>query len=156
MRVLEYFSTPLEITTMTQHDLKIRNTSFTKIISSLREKGFKNSAVRIEELKTIQDLEAGEKPLSFESVQGFQKFIPEFTQLGEPVLGLFPQGTLSAGWKLASNKHILIEFLDNNTVSFAMIGPSDSAPDNKLRINGRATVRDALQALCERGVTQGT
>ncbi len=126
----------------------------TKIISRLRNEGLVDSADRVVELAGLQDFEEGEQPLSIESAQGFQDFILKFRELGEPVLGLFPEGTLSAGWRVADNKHLLIEFLDSDAISFAMIGPNDSAPDGKFRLNCRANQERVLKTLYQNGVAQ--
>ncbi len=122
------------------------------ILTRLEEKGFKNNAARIKELMGLQDFEEGEQPLSFESTRGFQEFVFEFPVLGEPVLGIFPEGTLSAGWRIADNKHLVIEFLDSNIVSFALIGPDDNASDKKFRLNGRGDRKKIIKILSKNGV----
>ncbi len=124
------------------------------VLSYLEKMGFKKNAARIKELMEYQDFEEGEQPLSLESAQGFQEFICEFRALGEPILGLFPKGTLSVEWKFSRNKHFLIEFLNKEQVSFAMIGPDESAPDGKFRLNGRTSREEMVKLLLERGVTK--
>ena len=133
-------------------DSRDQENLFSKIITSLHENGFKESAARIDELRKMEDLDDGEKPLFAESALGFPEFIARFSCLGEPVLGLFPEGTLSAGWRVADNKHLLIEFLDRNNISFAMIGPDGT--DGKFRLNGRGSQEAGLQALERNGVAQ--
>ena len=124
-----------------------KNKQYAQTIMDIRKQGFAESAERINELADMQDFEEGEKPLSFESIKGFQAFITEFDQLGEPVLGVFPEGTLSAGWRVSDNKHLLLEFLENNEISFAMIGPDDEAVDGKFRHNGRGSKKSVLKTL---------
>ena len=136
------------------HDASVRRRQFSLISLSLQEEDFTKSAERISELVELQDFEEGEKPLSLESVQNFQKFIRDFTVLGEPRLGIFPEGTLSAGWRLADNKHLLLEFLENDEVSFAMIGPDDEAADGKFRLNGRGSKRSVLESLNNNNIPQ--
>ncbi len=131
----------------------IQEILFSHVILSLNS-NFKESAERIDVLRKIEDLEDGENPLSVESAQGFSNFIPKFTNLGEPLLGLFPEGTLSAEWRVADDKHFLIEFIDNHTISFAMIVPDTNAQDGKFRLNGRGSQEAGLQALKKNGVTQ--
>ncbi len=127
---------------------------FVRVSSVLREHGFERSADRIHELVGFQDFEEGEQPLSPESAQGFQGFLCEFRVLGEPILGLFSEGTLCATWRLADNKNLLIEFLDSNNLSFAMIGPDNDAPDGKYRANGRTNREGMLGILAQKGVAQ--
>ena len=124
-----------------------RSEQFSSVFVSLRGQGFTESAERINELADLQDFEEGEKPLSIKSAQSFQKFIGDFTVLGEPTLGFFSEGTLSAGWRLADNKHFLLEFFENNEISFAMIGPDDEAVDGKFRLNGRGSKKNVLEHL---------
>ena len=140
------------------HNPSIINPDFLKnngiIPAFLKNNGLKESAERIEELHNLEDLEDGEQPLLLESAQGFCDFILEFRKLGEPILGVFPQGTLSAGWRLADNRHLLIEFLERNLISFAMIGPDNKERDKKFRLNGRASREKVLNILSETGVTE--
>ncbi len=128
--------------------------TFSKIISRLHLKGFPESAARINELRQMDDddFEEGDKPLSVESARGFAKFITRFACLGEPGLGLFSTGTLSAGWKVAENKHLLLEFFDDNNLCFAMIKPDESNPDGKFRLNGNGSQEAVLRTLEESGV----
>ena len=136
------------------HNALVRREQFSSISVSLHEQGFTESAERINELADLQDFEEGEKPLSIKSAQSFQQFLGDFTVLGEPALGVFSEGTLSAGWRLADNKHILLEFLENNEISFAMIGPDDDAADGKFRLNGRGSKRIVLEHLNNNNLPQ--
>ncbi len=129
------------------HNALVRRERFSSIFVSLQEQGFTESAERINELANLQDFEEGEKPLSLESAHSFQQFIGDFTVLGEPILGIFSEGTLSAGWRLADNKHFLLEFLENHAISFAMITPDDDATDGKFRLNGRGSKKRVLKSL---------
>ncbi len=130
------------------------NTMWDLILSRLEEKGFRKNAARIKELIEFQGFEEGEQPLSLESAQGFQEFICEFCALGEPILGLFPEGTLSAGWRIADNKHLIMDFLDSNIVSFALIGPDGNAADKKFRLNGRGNQKKIIKILAKNGVEE--
>ena len=136
------------------HNVLVRREQFSSIFMSLQEQSFTESAERINELANLQDFEEGEKPLSLESVRNFQQFIGDFTVLGEPTLGIFSEGTLSAGWRLADNKHLLLEFLENNEISFAMIGPDDDATDGKFRLNGRGRKKRVLESLNNNNIPQ--
>ena len=136
------------------HDALVRSEQFFSVFVSLQEQGFTESAKRINELAGMQDFEEGEKPLSIKSAQGFQEFIGGFAVLGEPTLGIFSEGTLSAGWRVSDNKHLLLEFLENNEISFAMIGPDDDAVDGKFRLNGRGSKNSILKTLNNNNVSQ--
>ena len=120
---------------------------FNPVVSSLFAQGLNGTAKRLQELAVWDNLEGEEGNLSIGSAQNFQKFIKEFTILGEPLLGIFPQDTLSAGWCISTNQHLLIEFFDDDQVSFAIIMPSEDSPDGKFRLNGRGTRASALKCL---------
>ena len=136
------------------HDALVRRERFSSVFVSLQEQGFTESAKRINELADLQDFEEGEKPLSIKSAQSFQEFIGGFAVLEEPTLGIFSEGTLSAGWRVSDNKHLLLEFLENNEISFAMIGPDDDAVDGKFRLNGRGSKNSILKTLNNNNVSQ--
>ena len=132
----------------------IQDEQYAQTIVDIREQGFVESTERIDYLWNDQAIEDGENPLSFKSIKGFQAFITELNQLGEPVLGVFPEGTLSAEWRVSDNKHLLIEFLDDKKISFAMIGPDDDATDGKFRLNGRGRKKSVLETLNNNNVSQ--
>ena len=121
---------------------------FNQIVSQLIElPDFSECAARLAQLRTFDDLEENEKPLSLESAKGFLSFVCEFKDLGPPILGLFSQGTLSAGWRIADNKHLLIEPVGENNISFAIIKPDLTSPDQKFRVNGRGTCQTVIETL---------
>lgn len=124
-----------------------------KMIASLKHQGFSKCAERLAYLQSADDLEKDDKPLSPESVQGFVKLVGAFRDLGEPLLGLFSEGTLSVEWRIADDKHLLIEPLDSEHASFAFIGPS-IRQGNKFRLNGRGTIADIISTLRVHGVNQ--
>lgn len=121
-------------------------------IALLNSLGYIKCAERIELLRNDDDLEEGEAPLSPESVKTFLAFITdirltsEFKGLGEPLMGKFSQGTLSADWRALDGKYLLIEFHANGIVSFAMI-------DGKSRLNGRGTREEIISILRKQEVT---
>lgn len=120
-----------------------------QIAEDLKYLGYSNCAEDICWFHDDNDLEEGEQPLNPESAKGFLSFITQFGDLGEPMLGPFPEGTLSVEWRIADNKHLLVEPLDSKNACFALIGPSDSldSPDGKFRLNGRGTIKDVIKTL---------
>jgi len=74
-----------------------------------------------------------------------------FPNLGEPALGVFASGTLSVGWRIADDKHLLVEPLDNSHAAFALIGPA-AQPGEEFRANGKGTIAEVINALREHGV----
>lgn len=128
--------------------------SIEEIIEHINRLGYLGCSERIAFLNNTDDLEEGELPLCLESAKGFLLFFTQFDVLGEPVLGLFPEGTLSAGWRLAENKHLLVEPLDSQNASFALIGPSNDNPDEKFRLNGRGKIVEVIKTLKRQGIDQ--
>ncbi|MCY3973315.1 MAG: hypothetical protein OXF52_03840 [Candidatus Dadabacteria bacterium] len=123
-----------------------------EVIRNLRHFGHDRYADRIDFLHKYDDFDDGEKPLSFESAITFLSFITneifssEFKNLGEPLIGLFSEGTLSAEWKL-KNRHLLIEFHADDVASFAMI-------DGEARLNGRNCSRCIVSTLMSQSVPE--
>jgi len=122
-------------------------TSFEELMIALRVRGFNESAEEIEGLRSTDDMEPGDEPLSFESVRGFVKLMDAFQDLGEPMLGRFSAGTLSVEWRIADDKHLLVEPLDGDYASFALIGPSLTAGADRFRLNGRGKIADVVATL---------
>lgn len=127
------------------------------IINFLRLLGYQKCAKRIEFLQNCDDFEQGEEPLSLESARSFFSFMSgffnEFRQLGEPIVGIFSKGTLSAEWRTPDNKHLLIEFHANDVVSFAMIVSNPESKNDKFRLNGRGSCKEVINVLRKQGIT---
>jgi len=121
--------------------------SFEGLMFALKMKGFNESVAEVEMLCSTDDLEPGDKPLSLESVRGFVKLIDAFRDLGEPMVGRFSAGTLSVEWRIADDKHLLVEPLDGDNASFALIGPSLTAGEDEFCLNGRGKIADVVAAL---------
>lgn len=138
----KYFLVSLLNSLSPKHEIK-------RIAEDLKYLGYSNCAEDICWFHDDNDLEEGEQPLNPESAKGFLSFITQFGDLGEPMLGPFPEGTLSVEWRIADNKHLLVEPLDSKNACFALIAPSDSldSPDGKLYLNGRGTIKDIIKTL---------
>lgn len=121
--------------------------AFEELFSSLRRHGFGASAECLVDLRFANDFEEGDEPLSFESVRGFVKLMDVFQDLGEPMLGRFSAGTLSVEWRIADDKHLLVEPLDGDNASFALIGPSLNPGADRFHLNGRGKISDVVEAL---------
>ena len=126
---------------------------FQRVFRALRKRGFHESAEQLHELHTLEDMEGG-TALSLEASQSFVQFIDKLKIPGIPVLGIFHHGTLSAGWRIAKNKHVLLEFVNPKQLRFAMIAPDRNAPDKRFRLNGQGSHAAVVKFLQERGVTK--
>ena len=67
------------------------------------------------------------------------------------MLGLFSEGTLSVEWRIADNKHLLIEPLDDKNASFAFIGPTNK-PGEEFHLDDRGTIEEVIDILRRHGV----
>lgn len=122
-------------------------TSFEKAVAALKRRGLNESAESIDELLSTDDLEPNDRHLSIESVQGFVELMDIFQDLGEPMLGRFSEGTLSVEWRIADDKHLLLEPLNGGDASFALIGPSPTRGADRIRLNGRGKIADVVDTL---------
>ena len=120
-------------------------------VEKLKKVGLAKSANRINYLRSTDDLEEGDQPLTAESVVGFAKLMYRFRDLGEPMLGLFSEGTLSVEWRIADDKHLLIEPLDDKNASFAFIGPANK-PGEEFHLDDRGTIEEVINTLRIYGV----
>lgn len=125
--------------------------AFDTAIKSLQKCGFVKSANYINYLRSTDDLEEGDQPLTAESVMGFAELMYRFRDLGEPMLGIFSEGTLSVEWRIADDKHLLIEPLDDKNASFAFISPTNKSGE-KFRVNGRGAIEEVIDTLRSHGV----
>ena len=129
----------------------IQSSSFEELIEYLKLNELAGSAERIACLHAAGDLEEGDEPLSIESVKGFVTFIRRFADLGEPLLGLSPQGFLGSTWRIADDKHLYIQFLNANEAMFSSVSPGTE--DGLLfRMSGRGSLPDVLQTLRAKGM----
>lgn len=125
--------------------------AFDTAIKNLQKCGFVKSADYINDLRSTDDLEEGDQPLTAESAMGFAELMYRFRDLGEPMLGIFSEGTLSVEWRIADDKHLLIEPLDDKNASFAFIGPTNK-PGEKFRLNSRGSIEEVIDTLRSNGV----
>lgn len=124
------------------------------ITNRLNELGCPRCAEQVEFLHNYDELEEGEKPLALESAQSFLSFIQDadfwcaVSKAGEPLIGVFPGGTLSVEWRTSENdKHLLMTFRANAAVAFAMI------EDGALHLRGSGPHKKIIDVLRRQGVT---
>lgn len=125
---------------------------FDDLLRSLKRRGFGACAARLVDLRFADDIEEGDEPLSLESARGFVKLMCNFQKLGEPMLGIFPRGTLAVEWRIADDKHLLVQPLDGERATFAFIGPADGDSGSRYRLNGRGAIAKVIDTLQREGV----
>ena len=128
--------------------------AFERIFLALRRQGLGECAARLAYLRSTEDMEEDDAPLSLESARGFVNFINDFQDLGKkPMLGLAPNGELTVEWRIADDKHLGVWPLDSGHVYFAFIGPSEK-PGERFRLSGKDTIAKVIDILREHGVDQ--
>ena len=125
--------------------------SFEEVIEYLKLQELTDSAQRIAYLCAADDLEEGDEPLSLESVKGFVAFMRRFADLGEPLLGLSPQGFLGSTWRIADDKYLYVQYLNANEAIFSSVSPG-TISGHLFRLNGRGSLSDILQTLRAKGM----
>jgi len=126
--------------------------AFEDILRALRRQGLGACAARLAYLRSPDDMEDDDAPLSLESARGFVNFINDFHDLGDrPMLGLAPSGALSVEWRIAADKHLGIWPLDGRHVAFAFIAPADK-PGERFRLSGKGTIAEVIDTLQREGV----
>ena len=128
-----------------------QSSSFEELIECLKLHELAGSAERIAYLCTDSELEEEDEPLSIESVKGFVAFMRRFADLGEPLLGLSPQGFLGSTWRIADDKHLYIQFLNANEAVFSSVSPGTQG-GLLFRMSGRGSLPDVLQTLRAKGM----
>ena len=137
--------------TTTASTINPQLSSFEEVIEYLKLHELAGSAQRIAYLCTAGELEEGDEPLSIESVKGFVAFMCRFADLGEPLLGLSPQGFLGSTWRIADDKHLYIQFLNANEAMFSSVSPGTD-DGHLFRMSGRGSLPDVLQTLRAKGM----
>jgi len=128
---------------------------FEAVLRALRRQGLGACAERLAYLRSPEDMEDDEAPLSLESARGFANFVSDFQDLGKrPMLGLAPSGELSVEWRIAADKHLGVWPLDGGHVAFAFIGPSDKPGGKRIRRSGKGAIAEVINILREHGVDQ--
>ncbi len=113
----------------------VRENLVKAIVLELVNQNFPKSAARILELSHLEDFEDGAQPMSLTSAIGYVQFVDKFLTekfngLGEPLLGILSTGALSASWHLAKDQCLVVDFLGNERVSFALLDANQNAPDS--------------------------
>lgn len=131
--------------------------SIEEVIEYINLLGHPKCAERILFLSDTDDIEEGEQPLQLKSALGFLTFLSQFDVLGKPRIGLFSRGTLSMGWGKTEDKRLLVEPLDIQSASFALITPSPDNPTEKSFISREnMDIEDIIKTLQEHKVDQWT
>ena len=118
------------------------------IIALLRLLGRARSAERLTYLHSLETaLEPDEAPMVLDSVKLLCRFLLNERQLTEPEIGLSPDGSLQAEWRLKGNGILAMKFLAGATIRFTAISAPAMLGVQRRSINGTLPLADIMSAI---------
>ena len=119
----------------------------TEMTAALRESGLERSADRLGYLQRLADEDPDEDPIAIASLRHLTSFLMDQRHLGQPDIGVSPDGVALAQWRVTGNGVLAMEFLDSGLIRFAGASGSDSQNGESLRVSGTLPKARALQAI---------
>ncbi len=119
----------------------------TEMTAALRESGLEQSADRLGYLQRLADEDPDEDPIAIASLRHLTSFLMDQRHLGQPDIGVSPDGVALAQWRVMGNGVLALEFLDSGLIRFAGASGSDSQDGESLRVSGTLPKTKALQAI---------
>ena len=119
----------------------------TEITAALRESGLERSADRLGYLQRLADEDPDEDTIGIASLRHLTSFLMDQRHLGQPDIGVSPDGVALAQWRVTGNGILAMEFLDSGLIRFAGASVSDSQDGESLRVSGTLPKAKALLAV---------
>ena len=119
----------------------------TEITSALRESGLEESADRLGYLQRLADEDPDEEPVVIPSLRHLTSFLMDQRHLGQPDIGVSPDGVALAQWCVAGNGILAMDFLGSGLIRFAGTSGPGSQDGESLRVSGTLPKAKALQAI---------
>ena len=119
----------------------------TKMTAALRESGLEQSADRLGYLQRLADEDPDEEPISVASLRHLTAFLMDEQNLGQPEIGVSPDGVALAQWRVMGNGVLAMEFLNSGFIRFAGTSGHGSEDGQSLRVSGTLPGTKALQAI---------
>ena len=119
----------------------------TEMTAALRESGLERSADRLGYLQRLADEDPDEDPIAIASLRHLTSFLMDQRHLGQPDIGVSPDGVALAQWRVTGNGVLAMEFLDSGLIRFAGASGFDSQNGESLRVSGTLPKARALQAI---------
>lgn len=108
-----------------------------EIIATLRLFGLDAAANRLTYLHSLMDdLDPDDKPLNLESLRQFAIFLMGERIPKNPQIGMTPNGTLQAEWRIGTRGLLAMEFLASGKIRYAGISAPAAAGVNRDVANG--------------------
>ncbi|MCY3749021.1 MAG: hypothetical protein OXG64_06975 [Chloroflexi bacterium] len=119
----------------------------TEMTAALRRSGLEQSADRLSYLQRLADEDPDEEPIATASLRHLTSFLMDQRHLGQPDIGVSPDGVALAQWRVIGNGVLALEFLDSGLIRFAGATGSDSQDGESLRVSGTLPKSKAPQAI---------
>ena len=117
------------------------------IISELRLIGLDSAADRLSYLESLADEDPDEPSILLKSLQHLALFLTSERHLGNPQIGVSPDGLLGAQWRAENDAVVVMEFLADGLIRFAAISAPAKCDVEKQRVSGVLGKRETLQAV---------
>ena len=121
--------------------------SCSSIIASLRQAGLDMVADRLGYLQSLVEDDPDEPPIALESLRQMALFLVSERQLGDPQIGVSPDGLMGAQWRTDDDDLVAMEFLADGLIRFAAISASSGSDLERQRVSGILGKSETLQAL---------
>ena len=114
---------------------------------ALREFGLEESADSLGYLQCLADEDPDEVPIAIASLRHLTSFLMNERPLGQPEIGVSPDGVALAQWRVTGNGVLAMEFLGSGLIRFAATTGPDSQNCESLRVGGTLPKTKALKAI---------
>ena len=121
--------------------------TFAEMTASLRNSALEESAGRLGHLQRLADEDPDEEPVGIASLRHLTSFLLDERHLGQPEIGVSPDGVALAQWRVMGNGVLAMEFLDSGLIRFAGTSGPTSQDGESLRVSGTLPRAKALQAV---------
>ena len=118
-----------------------------EMTEALRESGLEESADRLRYLQRLGDEDPDEEPIAIASLRHLTWFLMDERHLGQPEIGVSPDGVALAQWRVLGNGILAMEFLGSGLIRFAGSSGPSSQDGESLRVSGTLPRTKALQAI---------
>ena len=117
------------------------------IIASLRRAGLGMAADRLDYLQSLVEDDPNEPSIALESLRQMALFLMSERQLGDPQIGVSPDGLMGAQWRTDNDDIVAMEFLADGLIRFAAISGLTAGDLERQRVSGILGKCETLQAV---------
>ena len=125
----------------------VEHTSRAAMTDALRKAGLDQSANRLGDLQRLAEEDPDEEPIAIESLRQLTAFLIDECHLGEPQIGVSPEGVALAQWRVMGTGILAMEFLGSKLIRFAGTSGPGSRDGESLRVSGTLPTTKALQVV---------